>query len=67
MMDLYRPLMDVGPNYYPDPSQHNFEIPELNQSKLQGISRMQFGVEYLSARIHHFPSTGILLAGTQDS
>jgi hypothetical protein len=55
MVCMQRTLMDVGPKYFPDPSEHDFRIPELDHSSLQSISRSWFDVEYLST-VNDYPS-----------
>ena len=55
MACLKRTLIDVGPNYFPDPSEHDFKLPDLNHSSLKSISRSLFDVEYLST-VSAYPS-----------
>jgi hypothetical protein len=56
---LKRALHDIGPIQFLDPS---FTIPELNPFRLNSISKLQYGVEYLSLvdSKPSFPATGFV-------
>jgi hypothetical protein len=54
MACLKRTLIDVGTNSFPDSSEHDFKISDLNHSRLQSISRSLFDIEYLST-VNDYP------------